>query len=416
MLLNLAAACLALSAWLLWWETNGTSLVDGYPFQPEALLSGQPLVFAAIAALSVASLLAWLAPAAAEVAPSLRRVVLVGVLGGACGWAAMAGAMAYLHARQPAVGEPLDPFISRYFRLVFVAWLVAMAVAAIVANVLSGRHRLLTALIAAQVAALVGFGGMFALAASDGCVPALDTLGYSCVWHPGATWSMFAIMVGPALALAVIIAVGATVTVSVVRRAWHHTDRPSVRRRSAGNGRAGLVARRFGVAGLCAAVVCAAATAELINIQQQRAVGPNDTSAAVVDLPVSTQVRAFQLGAWETHGGLDILQRYATTTKRFVTMLENGHGEINGAAVRPFCAKIDQIGRDAADYFQAPDPPVQALWQTFIKEVRTSGQDCGRSVDQSNGDLIIMAIQHLDMAGAAADSLETQLLALNRTG
>ncbi|MDC7340264.1 M48 family metalloprotease [Streptomyces lydicus] len=208
-LLVMAAACLLLTAWFSWWQSGGVDLASGW-ISTEAErrtlenifpgpatdhrtmlyvsavvfpgLAGlqRPLVLAAVAALWLVPLLAWMTgsvtalrrrpargasddlvePAPSSTAPPpLRRVLLSAALGGVVCWVAVAATKAYLHTWQPPLGQRggLYTFLSQAWAMVAVVT-VATAAAG-VASAWARRYPLLIALVTAEATALAGWPG-----------------------------------------------------------------------------------------------------------------------------------------------------------------------------------------------------------------------------------------------------------------
>ncbi|HEY1158350.1 MAG TPA: M48 family metalloprotease, partial [Arthrobacter sp.] len=365
LLLNLAAAILVLSCWLVWWGQAGAPYADGFSFSSPgvraalqydfpgsftghpAMLSAittvlppvlnaliLPLVPAAVAVFWVVPLLAWaIGPRTAtprwadgalpdtgdlvvppgDSVPRLGRVLLPGVLGGITGWIAVVGVQAYMHTWQPGPQQRGGIFVWSYLAWLFVALVSATVVAAVIAVARSSPYRLLGALIAAETAALTGLAGMLLIVSSDGCVRPLNTLESSCTWTPA--WQLlrpvFPTLVNATLLLGAVMAVVAAAVASICRRLW-----PSRARRSAKTaflpqkGPRAVRALRIGVSVLSTLAVAIAATETARQMpQENHIVTPTGAQKStqqwggVADAPVSAETRAEQVYAWYRLGG-----------------------------------------------------------------------------------------------------------------
>ncbi|GHG58617.1 hypothetical protein GCM10018779_24350 [Streptomyces griseocarneus] len=467
MLLGLAAMWLVLSAWFTWWQYSGTFYVMGRPLDltslyessalaavPDAyrstpvsvmvnlrLAAGEPFALPAVATLWIVPLLAWvIRPAAATPAwvhgalrggdagtpgrpedalPSLRGVLLAAVLGGAAGWAALAGVMAFLHTRQPAPGRLTQHYAVGYYAWVLVALGVAAATAALVASARARRFRLLAALMAAGAATATAFAGTFVLASSDGCVQPLNTLVRTCGWRPEMSWPVFHYLLGPALLLGVLVAVGAAAAVAaaaaVVRRARGSSVRRAVPARPAGSRRPGPAARRLWVGVLCAAALGVTVTAMTNASGSKEGSQRGTTSLARPPAgPVSEETRRVQVVIWFAYGGEELVSRFTTASRDFTGLLVKGKGSIEESRVRPYCADFLRIARDAGDYFRVPDPRAQSHWKTFITRLDGVGRTCEQATARSDGDLLVSSVRQLVGAAASGSAATARMSELTR--
>ncbi|QUQ64511.1 M56 family metallopeptidase [Kutzneria sp. CA-103260] len=451
-LIGLATGSLVLSAWFEWWAANGSVYAYGVPDLVTAtaarlvddhtsafvavlpVLAHGVLVMPAVATLWIVPLLIWAGgrggaiPRWVRVAqqrtgdvmtpvsglPSLRRTILAAVPGGVFGWIVLVGAMAYLHTVQPP--GPLgatEPAVPVYMVWVLVAWVAGMAVAAVIASAASRAYGLLAALIASQTAGLVGVAGMFPAAAVDGCVPGLATLQSSCDWRPGTTWPMFAYLVAPACVVGTVAAVAAAVVVSAVQR-LRGAGRSPVPSLATLRGQVVRGAGAVALGAMFVGLVIAGAMSLPSNASSASAAPSSSTVAG--DAPPSTQTRAFQAGAWAGHGGSDLLARFTTAANDYLTLLDNGHGEVDDSRVHPFCVEFDRLATDADAYFHVPDPQAQSLWRTFIAQTRTIGQDCDKAVAESNGDLLVKSASEAVQAAITENAVEIRVIAVMKGG
>ncbi|MER5639491.1 M56 family metallopeptidase [Kitasatospora sp. NPDC002227] len=437
MLLCLAAASLAMSAWFFWWQGEGTALATGWPTNPAATyhfgnaldraaptqplmalqtLSDGPVALPAVAALWGVPLLAWaVRPAPGQATggalPSLRRLLLAAAGGGVLGWAGFVAVMAGLHGGQPTTGDAWSILTATYFLRTSAALVLAMAAAAAIATASAGRHRLIAAIVAAESAAFVAAAGMFVLASAEGCVRPLSVVVQSCVWRPGPTWSEFRYLLGPVL----VAGAGAAFAVAAVAAAIRRVRRPAPRRRTAagrtGPARFGVPARRVGIGVLCAA----AAASTWLGPSAQAEGSPRPEVAP--DLPVvSAETRAMQVTAWTMFGGADLLHRLIVVTTGFGTLLQEGNGRVDTEKVRPFCADIAEFARTAAAYLRIPDPSAQDQWQAGITQAEQSGRDCTASVDGEDGKLLAASFAELLTADSTLNSAYTRIVEVAHAG
>ncbi|MFB9431132.1 M48 family metallopeptidase [Streptoalloteichus tenebrarius] len=474
MRMTLAAAVLALASWFVWWQFQGTLLLAGVRLAPDELrrvLTQEypavaadhplmtwavnvalstlsitrrwPLFLAAITALWVVPLLAWVlrprttnttswvstalsdsddAEPPAEPLPTLRRVLLPGLLGGVLCWAVVAGVHTYMH------GWPANQRNALYLHIYLMWALLAMAasaaVAAAVASVLARHYRLLVALIAGHVATLVGFAGFFALASFDGCVQPLSTLFPECAWRPGLTWSMSSPYLALTLVASTVVAIAAAAVVSMARRVWSTTALPLPRppaqiRRT--------TARRVCVALTCAVAVALTATlaidwdprrapwwsGEASPDSDEDAAGAPDAAEAWERLARSTNpfeekapselTRTMQMAAWRDYGGEELLGRFGHHWGRLTealpkpaTWAQPGHVDLSG--VRPVCADIGQTAREARRYFRIPDSEGQQHWQWLIARAEVGSRSCETAVARQDRALFLQSIKTLTQA------------------
>ncbi|MFF7725357.1 M48 family metallopeptidase [Streptomyces sp. NPDC008001] len=490
MLLGLAAAGLVLSSWFVWWQAHGVLMVSGWPYDTAGLrqvlaedfaaspsdhpamqtaiarvwpvLSGldRPLVLSAVVALWALPLLAWtlrpagmpprwardaLGLAAGEAAapgrelppqlPPLRRLLPVVLLGVPACWAAVAAVMAYMHTWQPPPGQRggLFALIDEVWSLV--ALVAVSAAAAVAASVPATRFRLLVALIAAETVALGGLAGRFVLAATDGCLPSLNTMATTCHWRPDPAWTLTRMFLGYVLVLAAFAAVMAAAAVSAAGRVRRFRE---ARRAGASREAGGAPARgpasepppgpvRGGLAGrrICVAVVCAvavAATAAAAREQgspgQQATADVSRVVPAAGRTAVSARIKQLQVDAWWGHGGWELAQRFSTATGRLSASLmdaaRKGHGDIDPSVFRPLCDGIGRIAQDAGRYFPVPDPGAQASWQSFITWADRAGRDCRQGLDQEEGKLFIASMNEFSRAGGAVAAVASRITEVRR--
>ncbi|ASU79109.1 hypothetical protein CDG81_13355 [Actinopolyspora erythraea] len=455
MLLVLAVACLALSAWFWWWQSSGIVLAHiaglwadpfggaapGIPGDPAGHHSSTvfavtvvsanmghvlavPLMLPAVTALWVVPLLAWTTrlrvarwipsvlleadgvsvPGASL--PRLRRVALSGLLGGGLSWIAIAAVKAYMHTWQPS-----PPRQGLSAALVFQGWTSAAvvagaAVAALVASMSAEHYRLIVALIAAQFAVLAGYSGLFLLSATDGCIPTLTTFSSTCGWRPLAIWRAFQLPLSGILVLATAVA---TIAAALVAAAW----RPRARHVISAPHRK-LVLNRWVVGVLCTGAV--GITTALLIVPAPAAAHPN---IEVKNPTLSAKIQATQVVAWYSHGGQDLLLRHRNVVNRLGVLASEAKRSADGDAVllsglRPVCVEFGRIAQDAGDYFPAPAPQIRPAWQKFIALESQVSHDCLRGLDRNEIYKIVAALKKVRQATIAANSVGAVVDAISR--
>jgi hypothetical protein len=335
-------------------------------------------------------------------------------------WLALAGVMAYLHTAQPptALGVT-DGEANLVLSWIFVALLAGMVVAGGIASTVTRHYGLLAAVAAASVAGLVAVVGLFPLVAANGCVPPLATLWPSCAWRPEPAWSTLSFLAVPAYVLGVAAACGSAAVAAVVQRLLQARDwptawvsMPTIRPR-------GVLIRRVGAVALAALTiglgVASGGYSPGAPSTQVTTATPAATPTAV-DQPVSAQIKAQQVGAWEVYGGGDLLIRIYAMGNGYLSLLNRGKGRVDSSAVHPFCVGFDQLARDVSVYFQVPDPQGQSLWRAFITETRSIGQDCDQAVAHTNGDLLVRIVDELHTATITDNALNVRIIAASRAG
>ncbi|MFF3358446.1 M48 family metalloprotease [Streptomyces sp. NPDC002917] len=245
-LLGLAAMLIVFGAWFAWWYSGGYLYLAGDPFTSalaaqavEGFTGGTagqremmrqfgptlPMVWQMMRApvLPVGGALLWLFPLAAwarrpvdgvppwvrralpfgEVPgsgwaglPPLRGVLGYGVGGGALAVCAVVITRAWLHTGPVRAGRISDLALAIDSLWTAVALCAAATVTAVVAHVRAPSHPLPVALVAAGTAVLVGVCGVFALGATDGCVPPLALHARICGWKTEGAWFQLRIFVG----------------------------------------------------------------------------------------------------------------------------------------------------------------------------------------------------------------------------
>ncbi|THV41897.1 M48 family metalloprotease [Glycomyces buryatensis] len=464
-LLVLIGGALALAAWIEWWQSIGAGYANGGLFNSqrafEYVLQGlgieagrssavlsvyaaliipfislqlSPLTWAAVVALLVIPLLAWLSKPnspdplwierKSDVVvnaplPRLRSMLSAAMIGGAACTAVIIAASVSMH-RQSGSQETNATI------LIYIAWSAAAliagaAVSAVLVTARTGRHRFPLALVAALLALPVGVAGILGSAAADGCVTSTSVFVSDCgsmplnaIWVP-LSWLFPSVAVAAAAAATVVVAVGSVMT----RAEPVPTARPSATR-----GR-WLLARRLSVSTLCIVVVGIAVTAETLSGSEYSTSDPEVPTSGIFrteEIPATPRVKALQLLAWDQYGGSDLLDRFLTSFEgigEVVTAgldaepLENGRVVVDEDRLRPLCEEIAQLGADARDYFDIPDESVQEAWAPALDRVETAGSICVTAIDTGNSALGDRALAELaeaaELISAALVEFEERL-------
>lgn len=474
LLLSLVAGTLALSLWFGWWQNQGVAFTAGWSFDiagvrdvlvanltgraaetapvtwvdsvlavTMTVLSGvtaAPPALVAVAALWVVPLLAWLvrpkgrAPrwaraAVADLAedqrlgsplPRLRRVLLPGLVGGLVGCVAIAGTAAYLRFRMPSETS-VTGFMARFFALTIFALVLGAAVAAAVASLSVRGHRLIAAVIAAQVATLLGFAGLYLREGFDGCVPTITLVNGPCGWRPLSVTRLATTFLAPALVLGVVVAVAVAATVALASRRRSSPSGPSEVRR--------MAARRLSVVALCVLALGFGTmrTVEL-SAQATRMPAPSDVQRlakqwakpAGAGTP-SARSMALQVEAWADRGGDALMNRFYRDVRiafaTVTTHVQSGkHGLAELASVRPLCTDIVDFARTGARFFQIPDAQTHQLWKKFLVQAFKAAQACVKALDDQAIEPFNASMRALAAARETGDQLDDRIDALIDAG
>ncbi|MFB0630294.1 M48 family metalloprotease [Streptomyces sp. AB3(2024)] len=463
MALVLAGACLALCAWFWWWQDFGVIIAnipglltnplgpgtEGLPVDPagqyDAILNATaravpllgttvavPLALPAVAVLWVVPLTAWAVrrvppgrvPSAvpgiggsavpAEPLPALRRALLAGMLGGVLCWAAVAGVKAHMHGWQPPVRLRGIAAPLLFQTGACAALLAGAAVAALVAGLLVDRYRLIAALVAAHAAALAGYGGVWVLSASDGCIGAISTFTTACDWRPVAVWQAFQYLLGIVLVLVTVVGIASAAVASVARRALRRGTRPAAPAR-AGKEPRGPVLRRSVVGVLCAGAI--GVPTALLSLP-----GPPETGVAASSVKPAAHPRfaaqeaSGQADAWYGLGGRALVVRYNTVLEQLRTLgaeaTQSADGDALVASRLPsICVGFGKVARDADAFFPVPDPRVLPSWRTFTTMAAKGSRDCLDGLDRNDNDLVATGMKEINQSTAAADSINAWITA-----
>ncbi|NLU70731.1 M48 family metalloprotease [Streptomyces sp. HNM0574] len=443
MLLVMAAGCLLLTAWTVWWETYGINLVGGW-FDMDAarreteltfpgpiaehrgmvsalsvwfeMFAGfvHPLVLAAVCALCVVPLPAWATgrTPGGDTGPPLRPVLLAALLGGLACWGGIAAAKAYMHTWQPESGER-----GGLYAVSLSAWVLVVLVAfsattgAVLAHRL-GRHPFHCTLLTAELTALTGLLGYYLLMSVDGCVQPLSTLASRCHWSPGPAWTVTRPLLAPVLVSTALVAAVAAAAVLVLQRLRRAEQRrpvpvrqPSSRRR--------LCARRAAVAAICAVTVSAVTVAAAADAGQEgtgdgldkRNQAYSQVPRAAAGTPV---IRRAQLEYWLKFGGGDLMNRFADAHQALGDAFHksaDAGGVIKESVFAPICRKFGRVAKDAGEYFPIPDARAGAHWKKYNALTLKAAKSCPRSFDHGDEQEFNKSMDDIDRAAVLTERM-----------
>ncbi|MFF3667197.1 M48 family metallopeptidase [Microtetraspora malaysiensis] len=477
-LLNASTAALALSLWLLWWQTQGVAFAAGWSIDiadvrdymassmvgresdpppvswldvilvaimtAAGAVTTAPLALVAVAGLWVVPLLAWLprpgtgpprwlrAAASGDghaplgpPPPGLRRVLVPVLIGGAFGCAAAVALFAWLHARKQVEPSPTTFLVTTLAGTLLVL-LASAALAAYAGRTAVPTHRLPAALIGAGGATLLSFAAIVALRAADGCVPALAIDAGTCSWNPAVAKQLFAGVLVPASPFTVLVA--GMIALPGARTARRPGPTQSTGPTRPGSPASTVLGRACALALVAAALAVATVAAVQRSPQASRLPPPAEVQrvarngAAMVDedAPVSAQSRALQVQAWRDRGGGRLMDSFYHHRRELFAMVA---AEVNAGksiadldSVRPLCLDIANDARAAYRFFRVPDSKAQELWESFYENAVLGGTYCQRSLDVDDADRFNAAMRRLATAQDTSHAIDDRIDALIRVG
>ncbi|RGC68192.1 heat shock protein HtpX [Micromonospora sp. MW-13] len=451
LLVGLPSAALVMSGWFTWWHGGGALLAAGWPFEPDqirallertvtgpapghrnvltgvaamipvvASMTKVPLILVQVAVLWLVPLAAWAARSSSGgVAPSapglppLRLAVLPGVLGGILCWDAVVWTQAYLHPLRPDTEQGWALYQILYTAWLFVALVGPAAPAVLLASALNPRHRLVSTLIAAEVAVLAGFAGMVVLVSTDGCVRPLAVLGSSCGSRLPAAWSTVELLLTPALVIAAVCGGVAAVLVGLLSR----VPRPRRGRAAAPAWSAGGTALRRIVVGALVSVAMLVTISEVALRLHERAAPESQAVSRMLPpapaVAVSAETKRVQIASWERYGGRGLLGRFSTEMDKLIAAMQvsidtASNGRVDISPARAACVAIGGFGRDAERYFRVPDAEGDESWQRYIALIRQGSRNCVEAVDRDDHTLFYASVDQLE------DALRTGIVLIRR--
>ncbi|MFG3399360.1 M48 family metallopeptidase [Streptomyces parvus] len=465
MMLTLAGACLGMCAWLWWWQSSGVVLANVPGLLGGALSAAGvaveldptgehttilttagnvaaqlnttvavPLALPAITALWLLPLLAWavhslpaigqrqaaLLPGNPVVTyaglPPLRRILSAGLFGAAVSWAAMVGVKGGMHGWQPPVVLRGSAGIALYQYGMSAALLAGATVAALTASLLVGRYRLIAALIAAHIAALVGYGGLWMLIASDGCLSGISTLASACDWRPVVAWQAFQYLLSIMLILVAVGSIAVAGSVAAVRSVLSWFADPGH------SGQADYSTSRLNTRRLAVACTWAVATGLSVALLTVPLPGKGSSSTPsgkpAAASPLADHEASTQAQSWYSLGGQEILARYERNLGKLLALgpeaqksPDRTSAVIIQSRLLRICTEFRQIAAAAGAYFPVPAPHILPSWKTFTTEAAKGGRHCLTALRHNDAALLTTGVQEINKATRAADIIKAWVTA-----
>lgn len=463
MFLGLAVSWLVFTFWFGWWQNEGRWYVTGAAYNyrlalehifraPSTSHAGaiavvapvtavldalgvDPLTIWATAAMWLVPLLVWTVrppvetprwvrrampdaadpPLPPEQLPSLRKPLRVALLGGALGAIAVVAVMAYQHTWQPPTdNQRAGLYLLVYVNLLTLAVAVAPLAAAIGAALIIPRYRLLVALAAAGIAALISFTAALVLFTTDGCLGPLNTMMSTCHPRPVSYWgtlaSVLAQDVGPAvLGPGMFLAATAVLFIEAIRRLAQRgiparsTEPIPSRRARWVTKRAGIAVIGVAALGLTAAGTVPSVKAGSVSPVSSASIGVQ-LEPAHTDTPAPAEVRRAQMHAWFDYGGMDLLNRFLGADMQKLGTALKGK-TFDPPTVAAICTDINQAMRSANAYFPVPDPELQAEWSTVINNMTQGSTECENSIQRRDKPLFVRGITTIGNVAGSAEQL-----------
>ncbi|WP_428963075.1 M48 family metalloprotease [Micromonospora fluostatini] len=380
--------------------------------------------------------------------PRLRRLVLPALVGTLLCWAAVATVMALMRLALPVTEIRARTFVTAYQGWVTFALLGAVALSALVASTIAGRHHLVAAVVAGHLTMLGGTVGVLVLVAIDGCVGSLTLFHASCGWQPGQAWTAWRALLDEILVAALVTTIstaGLVAGTRAVTARWRR-GRPAT---VDVPGRARMVARRavvtVAVSTALALTIAYEATAPAVEGTTARP-GPSSShppaggaqptdgappadgvapTAEPTGSPSSPRLKAVEVSAWIGRGGGSVTTRFHTVYGTFAVAIgdlkaqkpsANGKVEVDEARIRPLCATIEAIAQDAARLAAVPDEPAQARWEAFVDHVARAGRGCSRAFEIGDSQPFIAAINDLQLAHTHLTAVTERIAEIHKAG
>ncbi|KJK55036.1 M48 family metalloprotease [Saccharothrix sp. ST-888] len=401
---TVSVAAAAFAWWYGWWQAAGTSFAAGMPyssatalsflnagFEPSQQLSPSPTSDVIANLTLIVVLLAlfrwtvwltvalWLVPLVIPLLGGVRARA-AGVLPGLlCGAAVGAGVLALTHRAQVWIWrdeQPLVPALTVYTGWIFVL-LLCGAVLAAAAGALMGRGSGAAAAVGAGTATAVGLTVLLAVNATDGCVPALETVRASCGFPAGNGRQLLTFFLPQFLAVAgmasIVAALPFAAAARLRRRAPFAPPCPA----------AELSPKYRVVHRICGAVGCLALLGlGLVGYTTPGGAGsgpvgsgPDPTVTALQRRPVDSLTAGLQVWAWGYFGGRSIMQQYEHALAAADRSV-GPDGNVDAAALRNACTDLLDAADRADAYFPVPVASEQAAWTAALANTRTQARHC----------------------------------------
>jgi Zn-dependent protease with chaperone function len=403
-LATIVVAAAAFAWWYGWWQAAGTTFAAGRPYSSATALSFLNAGFSpseqmapsttsyVIANLTlIADSLAlfrwtvwltvalWLLPLAIPLLGGLRTRaggVLPGLL---CGATIGTGALLVTYRAQVWIWRDKQPFIPAL--TVYTGWLFMLllcgAVLAAAAAALLSRGSSTAAAIGAGTATAIGLTFLLAVNATDGCVPALETVRASCRFPTGNGRQLLALLLPQFLAIAgiagIVVALPFAAAARLRRGAPATLGPPKVEARLKHR----PVHRAYGAA-LCLVLLGFG----LIGYTTPGSTGAGSdepgTDAFVTDVqrrPVDSLTAGLQVWAWGYFGGGSIVQQYEDALAAADRSV-NPDGTIDTVALRHACTELLDAADRANAYFPIPVAAEETAWTAAMANTRIQAGHC----------------------------------------
>ncbi len=305
------------------------------------------------------------------------------------------------------------------------------------------------ALLAAAVAQLLGFAGLFVLFSADGCLGRYSVMTDRCHWSPAVGLIYLGPIAQTILAPTILLAgcaglvgAGAGWGVRRLRRGSH--VRPALADHPDGTpGRAQTpppppvvpAPRRLRLLSFSMVLVLAISASLLTVVAHEASPGakparasvsvdtPGDTVGDLVDSPPTARkakIREWQALAWLDHGGLTHAKRIVDAIREFsdaLTAVEkqkprnNGKIRLETKKFSRLCGALAKRADDALAYFPVPDKNLHKTWSGSLKGIARQGRICQDAMTPGDDDPYKT---EADRARAFSQALDEILEAMDR--
>lgn len=325
---------------------------------------------------------------------SLWPAFVGAMLGGGLCWVAVATVMARLHVEQPPLHARTFEYLFRYPLWLSTALAIVIVLTALAVSATADRFRMMSAMAASGGAGLLGLGGLFVFAATDGCIEPLQVMAYSCDWRPRPGWMVTTLQVPFVLGLGIYLAALAALLGALVvgggRGLFNRTRGTETQSESVPAPSRSAFGRRLAV------VLVGAAVAGLIANTSVNYYGRAEVNAEPVGAlgrdPGSTPLTiARRVDAWQRVGGADKANRLHDALEQLRTAVREALRAAEGRSsvpideevFLPLCAAIVREADAAATFIPIPDNRAQSKWAGYLAIARRAGDDCRRSFDDN---------------------------------
>ncbi|MFB8115471.1 M48 family metallopeptidase [Streptomyces sp. NPDC055962] len=359
---------------------------------------------------------------------SLRKVVRPGLVAGALACLAVVGIQAYVHTGQPAPEARGGLYALRYTWLLLSAVCLPAAMAAAVACAADRRYRLLSGLIAGQIAALAGLTATTLLVSVDGCITPLNVLSDSCAWRP-AWWRPlfpFTYVLSNALVLSALAAVATALIACVLHRrrapnapVTPHADARTLRTRT----------QLLTVGLLCATAVVATATDGAVRRYQLGFTTDALTyqrdlvqTWGLPDPRLSEKTRLRQIRAWYRLRGDELIDvailydRQLTAALRAAQSADDRWGVLY-RQLPSVCSDWKTAAWFETLWFRVPaEGAVRADWHRMASLADAGSKRCAQALDTRDNSALLNALRDLRAAAFCAESANARIDGILREG